>query len=282
MRQLVLRDCELADAEACVLAEMLTCNHTVEKVDLQQNKITAKGAIELARGLSRNHGVQTLNLANQKVNVVLGEECLERFKAMFETNVTLTKLNCHFHSSKAWELAALVTRNVEIQRRVAHSMSYSDLLPSQKRRFSMALTQTPPTVSPADSEGTLVGSAALDATCAKGDITPHVGVRDPSALFVEEDPIADEFAEEDEEEGEHEGEGGQECPDKGEDEEDQCSETWEDPGKQDIVVAELHERRLEGTEEDEQVGACATIHARKLLFESLKVAEVRRRCVRGG
>lgn len=137
IKTMVLRECEIVDEGLAAIAQALTVNHTVEELDLQQNKITTKGAIALAEGLASNRSVKTLNLMNQSQKV-LGEEALERFIAMFESNLTLTKLMWKVDSRRTWELSKLFTRNVEIKRRLAGGSAIEDLLPSKLRGQDMS------------------------------------------------------------------------------------------------------------------------------------------------
>jgi predicted transcriptional regulator len=138
----ILRECELNDAGAEALGEALAHNHTIEDLDLQQNRLTTKGVIALADGLARNKGVKTLNIMNQ-TQKVLGEDALEKFISIFEANLTLTKLMWKVDSRRTWELSKLITRNVEIGRRLAGGSEIQDLLPSKLRRPSVDVNVEP-------------------------------------------------------------------------------------------------------------------------------------------
>lgn len=132
VKTLVLRQCEMVDAAAEALAEALAVNSSVEDLNLEQNHITTKGAITLAAGLAKNKGVRTLNLMNQSQKC-MGDDALEQFINMFQSNLTLTKVMWKVDSRRAWELSKLITRNVEIQRRTANKASIEDLLPTSLR-----------------------------------------------------------------------------------------------------------------------------------------------------
>lgn len=117
VKTLVLRECEITDAGAEALGQALAENQCIEELDLQQNHLSSRGIISLAQGLRSNHSVKTLNLMTQ--NHKLGEDALEGFIAMFQSNMTLTKLMWKVDSRRAWEVSKLITRNVEIARRGA-------------------------------------------------------------------------------------------------------------------------------------------------------------------
>lgn len=146
IKSVVLRECEIVDAGAQAIASVLKENNTIEELDLQQNKITTTGAILLADGLAKNASIRTLNLTNQSQKI-LGETCLEKFIAMFDTNITLTKVMWKVNSRRTWELSKLITRNVEIQRRAASGGDYTDLLPNKLRAPVGELPTTSPTPS---------------------------------------------------------------------------------------------------------------------------------------
>lgn len=151
IKSVVLRECEIVDAGAQAIAGVLKENNTIEELDLQQNKITTTGAILLADGLAKNAGIRTLNLTNQSQKV-LGETCLEKFIAMFDTNITLTKVMWKVNSRRTWELSKLITRNVEIQRRAASGGDYTDLLPNKLRASEGETPTTSPTSSTASEQ----------------------------------------------------------------------------------------------------------------------------------
>jgi len=147
VKMLILRECELADPDAEVIADLLTDNHCIEELDLQRNQLTSAGAISIARGLVKNRGLRTLNLMNQKVKA-FSEECAEKYKEAFETNITLTKIMWNLTSRQAWTVSQLITRNNEIWRRVASNRNYQSLLPERVTSLANDLTTAdwPPTL----------------------------------------------------------------------------------------------------------------------------------------
>ena len=64
-----------------VLAGIIEVNDTIEELVLEKNLITAAGANFLAKGLTSNTSVRTLNLLQQRSNN-FGEECMDNFIAM--------------------------------------------------------------------------------------------------------------------------------------------------------------------------------------------------------
>jgi len=131
IKTLTLRECEITDGCCEYIAELLADNHVIEILDLQKNRITSEGAGKIADGLSKNRSLHTLDLTAQASQ--FGEECLARFLQMYETNLTLTKIKWRLNSNKAWALSKLMTRNVEIQKRIASGKDYTELLPTGLR-----------------------------------------------------------------------------------------------------------------------------------------------------
>ena len=115
IKNLILRECEITDGGAEALGQALAENQCIEELDLQQNHLSSAGIISLASGLRSNRSVKTLNLMTQ--NHKLGEDALEGFIAMFQSNTTLTKLMWKVDSRRTWEVSKLITRNVEIARK---------------------------------------------------------------------------------------------------------------------------------------------------------------------
>jgi len=138
---LILRECEIVDAGVEALGKALAQNTTIEDVNLEGNKLTTKGVIAFSQGLASNTSVKTLNLMNQSQKVI-GEDALEQFILMFETNLTLTKLMWKVDSRRTWHLSKLITRNVEIGRRLAGGAGIEDLLPANLRKGSAVAEAT--------------------------------------------------------------------------------------------------------------------------------------------
>lgn len=134
VKVLVLRQCKLNDAAASELGSLLAENQVIEELDLEHNNISSSGAMAIAEGLGKNCGVRQLNMLHQQGAGAFGEVCLERYQEMLGTNVTLTKIMWRLESRKSFALTKLVTRNVEIWRRVAAGRGdYVDILPDHLR-----------------------------------------------------------------------------------------------------------------------------------------------------
>jgi len=146
IKKLVLRECELGDAEMDILADILAENHTIEELDLQNNKINPAGAVVLAdKGLANNKALKTLNMSGQPAKY--GGDTLDHFISVYNTNVTLTKIIWRLDDRKAWTLSKLMIRNVEIGKRLAAGKSYTELLPAHLREAPPDLS-APPAVRP--------------------------------------------------------------------------------------------------------------------------------------
>lgn len=156
----VLRECEIVDAGAEAIAQALEQNSTIVELDLQQNRITTSGVVRLVVGISKNKGLRTLNLLTQAQRV-LGEACIEAFISAFEHNITLTKLIWKVDSRRSWELAKLITRNVEIQKFSAAGGDYSHLLPTALRKDATISRSEPSATAALDSLFVMPSEAAV-------------------------------------------------------------------------------------------------------------------------
>jgi hypothetical protein len=63
-------------------------------------------------------------------NTRWGDKCLDDFLEMFQSNITLLKINWRLESRKSFALNKMITRNNEIDRRKKCGMPYHDLLPT--------------------------------------------------------------------------------------------------------------------------------------------------------
>jgi hypothetical protein len=156
----VLRECEIVDAGAEAIAQALEQNSTIVELDLQQNRITTPGIVRLVAGISKNKGLRTLNLLTQAQRV-LGEACIEAFISAFEHNITLTKLMWKVDSRRSWELAKLITRNVEIQKFSLAGGDYSHLLPTALRKDATMSRSEPSATAAFDSLVMMPSEAAV-------------------------------------------------------------------------------------------------------------------------
>jgi hypothetical protein len=177
IKTVVLRECEIVDEGAIAIAKALEQNSTIEELDLQQNRITTAGVVQLVNGIKKNSGLRTLNLLSQ-AQQNLGEDCVEAFISAFEFNITLTKLMWKVDSRRSWELAKLITRNVEIQKFASVGGDYSHLLPTRLRKDVTAPV--------ADESCTDVLSSLLEAS---PDVIPEPAAEEE--LSCEEQPTAE-------------------------------------------------------------------------------------------
>jgi len=140
VKVLVLKHCKLNDAAASELGELLAQNQILEELDLENNNISSPGAIAIAAGLVKNRGVRLLNMLNQQSNGAFGEGCLEKYMDMLGHNITLTKILWRLESRKSFALNKMITRNVEIWRRVSCGRGdYVDILPDHMRESPPAV-----------------------------------------------------------------------------------------------------------------------------------------------
>jgi len=134
VKVVVLRNCGLNDDAAAEIGALLGENETLQELDLENNNISATGAIAIANGLRLNIELRQINMLHQQGAGAFGESCLEKYQEMFGTNVTLTKILWRLQSRKSVALNKLITRNVEIWRRIAAGRGdYVDILPDHLR-----------------------------------------------------------------------------------------------------------------------------------------------------
>jgi len=165
------------DVAADLIASLLCENHTIQEIDLQSNRFTSLGAISIARGLAKNEGVHTINLRNQPQK--FGEECIEAYKDIFVTNLTLTKIVWDVDARSARVLGDYMARNFEIARRKVAGKDVQDELPVKTcAMVTLAKRLSTPSSPACDSETkpTLdVGEASI--TTALGSDADESGAR---------------------------------------------------------------------------------------------------------
>lgn len=133
LQKLVFYDCNIGDDGCAILGDILQHNHTVTELNLEKNCITADGGIALANGLAYNCGLKTLNLMHQTTSRLQSDECIQRFITMYDTNITLTRIQWRLQSNKSHLLNRLTARNVLIAQRQSSGKSYLDLLPDHMK-----------------------------------------------------------------------------------------------------------------------------------------------------
>jgi len=112
----------LGDREAAALAEGLAANTSITVLDLKKNRIGNDGGSALAKGIAKNSSLVEINLMNQPSR--WGDQCLDDFLAMFDTNITLLKITWRLESRKSFALNKMITRNNEIDRCVCECFDY--------------------------------------------------------------------------------------------------------------------------------------------------------------
>jgi len=205
VKVLVLKHCGLNDDAAAEIGAFLAENQTLQELDLEHNNISSIGAIALADGLRANTGLRQINMLHQQGAGAFGEACLERYQEMLGTNVTLTKILWRLQSRKSFALTKLITRNVEIWRRIATGRGdYVDMLPDHLRESPpRVLTDKcppqscfrPPTLesqqhdtkaATSDSPSTNIDEKDQEA-CAPQKMTPKSVLEDHSPCFIDSD-----------------------------------------------------------------------------------------------
>ncbi|KAL1521096.1 hypothetical protein AB1Y20_022650 [Prymnesium parvum] len=126
--ELNLASCGIDDASCEHLGTALQRNSTLTLLNLEGNKVHNDGAIALANGLAVNKGLLTLNLLNQ-TGARYGDQTLQAYLNMFDTNVTLLKIVWRLESRKSFSLTKMLTRNNDIDRRIKAGKEYAELLP---------------------------------------------------------------------------------------------------------------------------------------------------------
>lgn len=165
IKKVVLSECEITDDCCTVLADILKDNHIIEELVLEKNKISSAGASILADALRFNKGVRTLNLMQQAVKN-FGEDTLDHFVTMFGDNITLTKIQWRLESRKSFMLNKLVTRNVEIRKRIDKGQDYNAFLPDHMKSGAPAPEAAAAAAAPAPE---VASEAAPEATPAAAE-----------------------------------------------------------------------------------------------------------------
>merc|ERR1719336_3096566 len=127
-KKVALKECELVDDAARAIATMLETNTTLEELDLHGNRLTTPGMVALANGLAKNRGLKALTVLGQTQGA-FGEDAVNAFLRAFEYNLTLVKLQWQVDSTRQFEVGKQLSRNIEIQKRIANGSDYSLLLP---------------------------------------------------------------------------------------------------------------------------------------------------------
>jgi hypothetical protein len=85
----------------------------------------------IAEALKTNSALKELVLLD---NLRFGDTCVHTFLAMLEHNVTLTKITWRLECRTSTKLAALLTRNREIERRLRTGKPIDDIDPRARAK----------------------------------------------------------------------------------------------------------------------------------------------------
>ncbi len=127
--QVRLAKCTLDAQDAKQIGSGLAVNDSIELLDLSQNKINNDGAKAIALALRTNTRLTELNLLGQPS--AFGDSCLEDFVALFDYNVTLTKIIWRLDSRKSFAINKLLVRNNTIAKWLSEGKDVSSLIPDK-------------------------------------------------------------------------------------------------------------------------------------------------------
>jgi hypothetical protein len=127
-----LSNCGIPTGNASEIAEMIRQNKTLKVLNLSKNKISSEGIEEILAALKDNASIVELNLLDAGPSR-LGEGALSALCTSLETNVTLIKVIWRLDSRQAWKITKFLSRNMEIERRIAQGKPVDDIHPAFKK-----------------------------------------------------------------------------------------------------------------------------------------------------
>ena len=132
-----LSGCSIASNDAEGFANMLRKNKTLKNFSLSKNKISSEGVELILKALKDNDTLTEINLL-EAGPTRLGESALSALCDSLETNVSLTKVIWRLDSRQAWKITKFLSRNVEIERRIAQGKPVDDIHPAYKTQGTPA------------------------------------------------------------------------------------------------------------------------------------------------
>jgi len=126
IKRLTLCKLNLTDQSVSLIAEVLKTNKSLEKLDVSNNKFGNVGLIAIAEALKSNSTLVELSVIGQ--SQPFGEAALQKMTEMFEYNIQLQKINWRLHSRQSFALNKLISRNVDINRRIAAGQKLEDYI----------------------------------------------------------------------------------------------------------------------------------------------------------
>jgi hypothetical protein len=126
LKRLTLSKLNLTDQSVILIAEALKINKTLVFLDVSNNKFGNTGLIALAEALKDNNTIIELSVIGQ--SQPFGDLALQKMTEMFEFNINLQKINWRLHSRQSFALNKLISRNVDINRRMAAGQKLEDYI----------------------------------------------------------------------------------------------------------------------------------------------------------
>eukprot|EP01123_Difflugia_compressa_P015965 TRINITY_DN939_c0_g1_i2.p1 TRINITY_DN939_c0_g1~~TRINITY_DN939_c0_g1_i2.p1 ORF type:complete len:261 (+),score=89.88 TRINITY_DN939_c0_g1_i2:35-817(+) len=126
LKRLTLSKLNITDQSVSLLAELLKTNKSIVYLDVSHNKFGTAGLIAIAESLKSNTTLIELSVIGQ--SQPFGEAGLQKMTEMFDFNVTLQKINWRLHSRQSFALNKLISRNVDINRRIQAGQKLDDYI----------------------------------------------------------------------------------------------------------------------------------------------------------
>jgi len=126
IKRLTLSKLNLTDQSVSLIAEVLKTNKSLVYLDVSNNKFGNVGLIAIAESLKSNSTLVELSVIGQ--SQPFGEAALQKMTEMFEFNIQLQKINWRLHSRQSFALNKLISRNVDINRRIAAGQKLEDYI----------------------------------------------------------------------------------------------------------------------------------------------------------
>mmetsp|Transcript_14325 Transcript_14325/g.22532 ORF Transcript_14325/g.22532 Transcript_14325/m.22532 type:complete len:273 (+) Transcript_14325:16-834(+) len=125
-----LSDCGISGTGAESIANLIADNAVIKKLNLANNKIDSAGQEKIFVALKTNKTLEELKLLG---NFAPGEGCLTTLVETFEYNTSLLNIIWRLESRQSFKINQQITRNKEIQRRLAAGKSVDDVDPNIRR-----------------------------------------------------------------------------------------------------------------------------------------------------